>query len=129
MSVDAMLEGVEALRQAIAGFRFPANNEAQFQAQLEKAFSAAGLNFEREYLMPGCGGADRLDFWLPDPAGVAIEVKAKGSHTEILRQLKRYSMREAVNAVVLIARKPVELPPYLSGKPLVCLSIWRGLIA
>lgn len=125
---NAPFYGVRRLREAFAGVRLNFNDEAGMQRAVGNVIEErARLGCVAEYRIPDSGkrrGA-RLDFWLPE-SGIAVETKVEGSTGEVVRQLKRYADLPEVLCVVLIDRRARELPPMLSGKPVVALPLWKG---
>lgn len=63
---------------------------------------------------------DIIDFMV---LGLGIEVKIKGSKTEIYRQLQRYAEFEEVKCLWLITNKAVKLPEYINGKNAYILNL------
>jgi hypothetical protein len=104
--------------------RILATKEAHMHEQLAKVLDQAGIDFEREKQV---GKTERFDLWLP-AHGIVIEVKMWISVGALRRQIKRYADSAAVQAVLVAARKPMTLPATLSGKPVVCLNLWRAQI-
>jgi len=94
-------------------------NEKELQDSIGKQLTESGVPYEREAWL---GEQDRIDFLLEGTCG--IEVKTKGSLTEVMRQLHRYSCSPRLKSLVLLTdkRKLLILPPNMSGKPL--RAVW-----
>lgn len=96
--------------------------EPQMHEEVARLLVRLKLVFEWEKVL---GPGVRLDFFLPASA-VAIECKVEPKRGEVLRQIKRYAERPEVKAVVLMCRRPIDLPETLSGKRVQCVALWRG---
>jgi hypothetical protein len=115
---------VARIRKALEQ-RLTFSNEAQFQAALATLFSREEITpYIREHRL---GDKERLDFYLPQ-ARTAIEVKMWVSTAEVARQLRRYAAHPEIDGIILIARRPYQLPPALAGKPVACLDLWRSAL-
>lgn len=85
-----------------AGEPYTFVSESELQEGLHQALLAAfGPAVKREYRL---GEHDRPDFMV---GNVAIEVKTKGSVTEVSRQLMRYAAHAEVNRVVLVTTRSI----------------------
>lgn len=88
------------------------------------ALDAAAIPYEHEAkLAPRC----RIDLMC---GGVGIEVKRGNvDRARIRQQLQRYAACEAVEGLVLVTEKTVDLPRTMNGKPvcLVCLNRLWGI--
>lgn len=120
-SDDLALRLVVALRRR----RFNYRNEKDLQAGIEAALKADGFDFVREFQL---GDAGVIDFLVAGCVG--IEVKIKGSPSEVARQLLRYAARDAVRGLVLVTGRAAlsALPNALMGKPLMLVELWRSFL-
>lgn len=105
--------------------RFNYQNEKDLQAGIEAALSADKIDFVREHPL---GDAGTVDFFVGGFLGV--EVKIKGSPSEVARQLLRYAGRDDVKALVLVTGRAAlsALPTRLMGKPLHLVELWRTFL-
>lgn len=119
---------------ALSSKRFPLEDEKQTQAAMADAFSAAGLNAERE--VPVTGGV--IDFvvtlgetYPPGTRGyryrhVGVEAKIKGTKRDIVRQMIRYAADANLDALVLVTVKPVHMGTTIAGKPVRVIELARA---
>lgn len=105
MTVHRIIETLRPLRLSLG-------NEKRLQAEIEEAFAASGLTFEREVRL---SPEDVIDFLMED--GVGVEVKIKGGKREIYHQMQRYSAHDRINSLILVSNVPMGLPPKIGGKP------------
>lgn len=108
----------------VASRRLPFGDEIACQDVIASLLTTAAIAFEREYRL---GPRNRIDFYLP-ASKVGIEVKVQGSPSDVLRQLERYALSDAIAALMLVTgrRTLSQLPTALHGKPLVSVATWRG---
>jgi len=114
----------DAIVKALAGCVCRSTSEADVQRALTDRFTAAGLEFEREYRL---NAQSRVDFWFPSVGdeGSAAEVKVAGGEAEMLRQIGRYAELSRVREVVLITTLiRLRVPADILGKP--CRKVWIG---
>jgi len=109
----------------------PFGREADLHDEIEARCHLAGIAARREYQLGKAFG--RLDLFIPsgvdagDP-GVAIELKADGGPSAVLRQLLRYADSPEVGALLLVTSRATlrgGLPPTLNDKPLRVYCAWR----
>src|SRR3954469_20591380 len=103
MDASAERAGLEVtLRQLAALFvqyRFDIGAETDFQDGLSIVLTQNGFHFLREHDLGGKFG--RIDFFLPN-LSVGIELKVKGSPTDVLRQLHRYALSADIKGLMLV---------------------------
>lgn len=87
-------------------------DEKRLQAEIEDAFTAAGLGFQREVRL---SAGDVIDFLVE--GGIGAEVKIKGGKRDIYHQMQRYSYHDRITSLILISNVPMGLPPEIGGKP------------
>lgn len=129
-----MREHMRKVQAALAGRRFPLEDEKQTQAAIAAAFAEAGLTAERE--VPVTGGV--IDFVVtlsePSPAPlrsmrfrhIGIEVKIKGGTAAIGRQLKGYAAEDGLDGIVLATSRPMAMPAEIGGKPVAVIDLGRA---
>src|SRR5580692_2789902 len=97
------MEDVCAVAKLLKGYRYNVGSECDFQRGVLDALTQSQIDCEPEYdLGPGFG---RIDLFLPQP-GIGIELKVKGSPSEILRQLHRYAQCPAILSLMLMTSRP-----------------------
>lgn len=96
--------------------------ERAVQDLVEKALTAAGIEFERECRL---SGRDRVDFKI---GSVAIELKKGAAGLTELRQITRYLEHPEVTGCVLVALRCRDIPPSILGKPIACVELWRFVL-
>lgn len=115
------------LAQRLQSWRFPIADESLFQMCVAEVLERNGVEAEREYdLGPGRG---RIDFYV-HAFKVGLELKVKGSPSDVARQLLRYATSPEIDTLILVtgrARLGV-LPATLGGKRLLIMSVWRSLL-
>lgn len=108
-------------------YRYSVGSEDSFQRSLEQVLLRHRIAFRREHqLGPEYG---RIDFYLPDRK-FGIELKVKGSPSQVLRQLHRYAQCPDIGALILMtARARLGLAPAsINGRPVVAVAVWEGLL-
>jgi len=116
---------VQRLLASLRRRRFNYQNEKRLQDGIEACLLKDRIDFVREHPL---GEAGVVDFLVGGFLGV--EVKIKGSPSEVARQLLRYAGQEEVKGLVLVtARSSLSaLPPELLGKPLALVELWRTFL-
>lgn len=108
----------------LESFRFRFVTEIDLQDGIAAVFDRADIRYEREKSL---NETDRPDFMV---GGIAIEVKIKGSLSELLRQASRYAGCDQVSAILVVGtphwlpRVPVEL----AGKPVRSIRLIGSLL-
>lgn len=123
-----LAEEGKVLKGVIASLRtrrFNYQNEKDLQAGIEEALKADRIDFVREHPL---GDAGIVDFFVGGFLGV--EIKIKGSPSEVARQLLRYAGRDEVKALVLVTGRAAlsALPGTMLGKPLMLVELWRTFL-
>jgi hypothetical protein len=115
----------ELLADLIIGYRYVIGNESSFQDGLSWILEMNRIVYVREHNLGRAFG--RIDFYLPDE-GIGIELKVKGSPTEVIRQLHRYAQSPEIHALILVTGRSRLSPntDELNGKPLITASVWQG---
>lgn len=116
-----------ALRTVLTGYRLPVADESLCQLAVGSILTRHGIPFVAEHDLPESYG--RIDFYLPGP-DIGLELKVKGSPSEVMRQLHRYALAPPIRELVLLTGRArlSGLPPTLNGKPLTVVSLWEGLL-
>lgn len=116
---------LEAVIASLRKRRFNYQNEKDLQAGIEAVLQADGFEFVREHAL---GDAGTIDFLVAGFLGV--EVKIKGSPSEVARQLLRYAGCPEVKGLVLVTGRAAlaTLPSVLLGKPLALVELWRSFL-
>lgn len=113
----------EEFQRMIQGRRIAYGDEEELQSIIGGILAAEGVNFRREVRL---SASERVDFLIDD--GLVVEVKLKGSHYNVLRQLQRYAKHAMVEAIVLLRPSPMNVPATIEGKPCLCVPIFSNLI-
>lgn len=110
---------------AIKSFRFHYSNEKELQAGIGRAFAAKGIAFEPEKPI-GKGGV--IDFLVT--GGIGVEIKIKGSPSEVARQLVAYAECEEVREIVLVTGRSRlgRLPATILGKRVTVVTLWTSFL-
>lgn len=115
---------LRALRGALAAYSYRYGSEVQLHERLGEVLTAAGISYQREFVLDP---KNRADFWID---GVVVEVKVDGSLAEAARQVGRYIGLEQVSGVLLAstkpwARTPLQVKPKFGGKPFEMVYLRR----
>jgi hypothetical protein len=116
---------LQAVIASLRRRRFNYQNEKDLQAGVESVLSADGFEFVRERALPDAGIIDFLVYGF-----LGIEIKIKGSPSEVARQLLRYARCEEVKGLVLVTGRSAlsTLPSEMLGKPLHVVELWRTFL-
>ncbi|MBR6027623.1 MAG: hypothetical protein IKP40_00925 [Clostridia bacterium] len=111
--------------EALCELRVPLQQgEYDLHRMVMDCLEAHGLPYEHEKrLAPRC----RIDLL---SAGVGIEIKrGKPEKARLLEQLKRYAACEAVQALIVVCERHVDVPRAIGRKPvrLLCLNRLWGI--
>ena len=115
------MEERERVLEAVRTIRCPAVcEEAQLHEMVLSALGAAGLGARHEAtLAPRC----RIDILC---GGVGIEIKKSRPQPAALRhQLERYAACDAIEELVVIAPRGVNLPGTIGGKRVTMVALER----
>lgn len=113
------------LSNMITGYRFSFTSERELQDGIAALLMKEKIPFQRETRL---SAPNRPDFMLE--GGIALEVKIKGSLSELLRQASRYAGHDEVTGILVIGTPHwfTLIPDTLSGKPVKALRLIRSLI-
>ena len=106
--------------QVLSGQRFELSSEKALQIQIGERLFECGILVEKEYRF---STKDIVDFFCD---GIAIEVKIKGSATEIFKQCKRYCEFDQVKELLLITNRSMGFPKEINGKPCYVLNLGKA---
>lgn len=132
------------IRNAIRRQTFSNADEFELHQGLDTVLAGLGLPVEREVRLDASSRID-LVADLPDGNSLGIEVKVAGPGMDVLRQVRRYTTADQLDAVMLvttIARHMRTIMPWvdtptgppgmarwlLDGKPFDVVVIRRGLL-
>lgn len=112
------------LVELLKTYRYSVGSEDAFQRGVEQVLSNDGISFLREHQL---GKYGRIDFYLPETR-FGIELKVKGSPSQVLRQLHRYAQCPDIAALILLTARPrlAFSRMELNGRPLYAVPIWEG---
>lgn len=115
----------EEIRDALKAYRFRYSTEKDLQAGIERALQAAKIPYEREKDLGGDLGI--LDFVVER---IGVEIKTKGSPSQVARQLQRYCQSKDIDEIILVTGKVSlgDLPPLLNGKPIHLVALWGSFL-
>jgi len=106
----------------IRRIRVDLSTEKRMQADIEQAFIAASIAFEREKRL---SPEDIPDFLVQ--GGIVVECKVKGARKmDIYQQLRRYAVHPDVTAIILASNVAMGLPGDIEGKPLYAANLSAG---
>lgn len=117
---DAML----AVSEMLTSHRFVYGDEKDLQAAIELLLKRRNVAHIREKET----GSGPIDFLLTE-FRIGIEVKVKGSPSEVVRQLIRYAESTEIEGILLVTTKSSLsrfVPSFLSGKPAGVVSLWKN---
>lgn len=124
-AAHAMKITVGHVLSALEDYKFTYDNEIELQDGISAAFRGRDIPHEREARL---GDDLRIDFLIP--GGIGVEIKIKGSPSEVARQLLAYANRPEVTCLVLVTARAAlsRLPATLLGKKLYVVPLWRTFL-
>jgi len=106
----------DVLRSELSGVRV--STESEIQAWIARILTAHRIAHVREGTL---GDVGRPDFLV---GRVAVEVKIKGSRTDLMRQVQRYASHPDVSEVLVVTtRLAHRLPATLAAKPVTVVCV------
>lgn len=125
---------LQSVLDALAGRRFPLEDEKATQAAIGEALDATFDHWSREVRIAGGIIDFVVGLYEPDPpplrsvrlVSVGIEVKLKGAAPAIRRQLAGYAAEPGLAGLVLVTSRPMALPATIGGKPVAALDLGRA---
>jgi hypothetical protein len=116
---SAALDRAKDLIDALRAYRMAQITEAKLQAAIAEVLTREGFAFTREERL---GPGARPDFWV-EP-GVCVEVKIKGSASNVRRQLARYCAHERTMVLLLVTtRSDYQMPSMMEDKPVLTVCV------
>ncbi|MCD8139292.1 MAG: hypothetical protein LUE17_05870 [Planctomycetaceae bacterium] len=119
------MNDVEFLASLLSEFKFRRSREIDLQDGVQQVLLGEDIAFHREHRFDP---ANRVDFWLPR-CGVALEIKIKGSLTNVTLQLSRYAQFPEVKGLLLLTTRisHISVPRRIKDKPVVVEIVRVGL--
>jgi hypothetical protein len=108
-------------------YRLPISDEVATQERVAQICAEHRITAHREYsLEPELG---RIDFYLP-VLRIGLELKVKGSPTDVARQLQRYALSPEIDELILLTGRArlLSVPREANGKPIIVVSPWVGAL-
>lgn len=115
---------LDQLSALLGSFRFRFVTEKDLQDGIEAVLAKAQVSYRREQSL---NVSDRPDFMV---AGIAIEVKTKGSLADLLRQASRYAGSNEVSSILVVGSPHwlTRVPAELAGKPVRAVRLIGSLL-
>lgn len=104
-------------------YNFASSTEDELQRAIALCLDINRVPYVREARV---SQTERPDFLIGTLGTVAIEIKIKGSLSEVTRQIHRYAQREDIQQILLVTTcaKHLDIPDEFNGKPIV--TCWIG---
>lgn len=117
----------QSIAAALARVRLPRSVEADYHAAIARVLAEAGVAFESECDLGA--GYGRVDVFVP-ALGLAVELKVKGSLSDVTAQLHRYASAPQVRQLLLVTGsvRLGNIPSSLCGKPVAVVATWKGYL-
>lgn len=106
--------------QHLSGKRFSLSDEKRLQAEMEETFTAAGIEYDREYRL---SHKDIIDFKI---GRIGIEVKIKGGKLNIHRQIERYAASDELDEIILATNVATGMPETIKDKKIHVFNLGRA---
>jgi len=105
---------LDSLETLLSSHRYRFSSERDLQNGIDEVLQTSGLSYRREFSL---GVSDRPDFLVH--GGIAIEVKIKGSISELIRQISRYATHNDVSAILVVGTPHwiPRVPEIINEKP------------
>lgn len=118
---------VEQIAKAIGRFRLPRSEEATYQLAVEDVLGRLAIEFEAQRDLGA--GYGRIDLFVPAIA-LGVELKVKGSLSEVTAQLHRYATCPLIERLMLVTGsvRLGQIPSSMNGKPVTVVPTWRGYL-
>lgn len=116
---------VDEIRRVLRAVKYTYSTEKELQDGIARVLGAAGVAVDREYKLADDLGV--IDFRV---GRIGIEIKTKGSPTQVARQLIRYCKSDELDEIILVTGRVAlgELPDQLGGKKLYVLALWGSFL-
>lgn len=114
----------DQIAEVLRSFKYVFSGEKELQDGVAEAFLTRGIAFDREKSL---GSHGVVDFMI---GRIAIEVKIKGSPSDVARQLLQYCASPDVDAIILFTGRSRlgRLPTELLGKPVTVVTMWSTFL-
>ncbi len=125
-TTETVTDKLENLLGVLGSYRFRFGTEEVLQDAVERVLQDAKIPYERERDL---GDAGRIDFLVENTIG--LEIKTKGSPTEVAEQVIRYCTRDEISIVVLLTARMTLgklVPRKVHGKKVLVVGIWENMI-
>jgi len=125
MNAEEIAVTVQAVIEAMKTHKFVYTTEKDLQAGIAEVLGQKGILFEREVKI---GDKEVIDFMIGGTIG--LEVKTKGSPSDVARQLLAYAGRECVKELILVTGRARlgRLPEMLLGKRIHVVTLWQNFL-
>lgn len=117
-------EEMTRIAEVVRAHRFRFNSEIELQRSIGDLLRSRGFDLTAEARLSATSRPDFLT-----GAGIAIEIKIKGSRNALLRQIQRYMQHGEVQGVIVLSPKHLHvdgLPAFLSGLPVRGVRLVTG---
>jgi hypothetical protein len=118
-------EQLRVLVRNLSAYRYTVGAESSFHAGVELVLQECTVSYIHEFDLGRAFG--RIDFYLPD-SGTGLELKIKGSPSDVARQLYRYCLSPNIASLILLTprHRLARMPETMNGKPLLSVSLSWG---
>lgn len=125
MNAEEIAVTVKAVIDAITTSKFMYTTEKDLQGSIAEVLGQKGIPFEREQKI---GDHEVIDFMIGGSIG--LEVKTKGSPSDVARQLLAYAGRDCVKELILVTGRARlgRLPEMLLGKRIHVVTLWQNFL-
>ena len=125
-ATEILRERIANLVELLRSHRFRFSSEEELQSMVERVLKEAEIPHQREWDL---GAAGRIDFLVEGDIG--LEIKTKGSPTQVAAQVLRYCERDEIDCVVLLTARMILsnlLPEEAHGATIVTVGTWENMI-
>lgn len=101
-----------SLAELLSSYRYKYITETDLQNGIEEVLIKSGIAYKRELSL---STRDRPDFLIDE---IAVEVKIKGTLSQLLRQITRYVSHKEVSTVLVVGTPAWlnQIPSHIDGK-------------
>ena len=120
-----LVDSLDTLSTMLCSYRYRFTSEKELQDGIETALQQNHLAYLRETAL---STPDRPDFLVE--AGIAIEIKIKGTMAELLRQASRYAAHPDITGILVIGTPHwlPRVPIALCEKPVRAVRLMGSLL-
>lgn len=125
MNAEEIAVTVQLVIDIIKTHKFVYTTEKDLQGAIADVLGQKGILFEREQKI---GDKEVIDFMIGGSIG--LEVKTKGSPSDVARQLLAYAGRDCVKELILVTGRARlgRLPEMLLGKRIHVVTLWQSFL-